>query len=113
MSLSAMLPKSNHVAASGTIGFFLWLNRIYRYIYITYMIYCAIHIVCVIYTYMCIHDVDHIPPHIDDISTYIHTTSLSIHPVCLYYLFIYFVFCLFKRHLRHMEVPRLGVESEL
>ena len=32
----------------------------------------------------------------------------------MFYLFVYLVFCLFSGpHLRHMEVPRLGVSSEL
>ena len=33
---------------------------------------------------------------------------------CLLYLFIYiYIFCFLGQHLQHMEVPRLGVESEL
>ena len=40
-------------------------------------------------------------------------TCLPLHLV-YFYLFVYFVFCLFRATpARHMEVPRLGVESEL
>ena len=29
------------------------------------------------------------------------------------YLFLFFIFCFLGPHLQHMEVPRLGIESEL
>ena len=37
----------------------------------------------------------------------------SLHPPHCIYLIIVFIFCFLRPHLRHLEVPRLGVESAL
>ena len=40
----------------------------------------------------------------------LHCTSYAVIIICL---ILYFMFCFLGPHLRHMDVPRLGVESEL